>query len=43
MAILRRLCAGQDLTNEVDNGIRARAEFANDLEFFGKAKVGTAM
>ena len=43
MAILGGLCAGQDLTNEVDNGIRARAEFANDLEFFGKAKIRTVM
>ena len=43
MAILGRLCAGQDLTDEVYDGIRACAEFADDFELLGKARVGRVM
>lgn len=41
MAILGGLCTGQDLTNEVDDGIGTSTKFANDLELVGKVKVGT--
>lgn len=43
MAILGGQCAGQDLTNQINHGVGTCAEFADDLELFGKAKVGAGL
>ena len=43
MAILGGQCAGQDLTNQINHGVGTCAEFSDDLELFGKAKVGAGL